>query len=221
MVLVCLPFDALWQHLPSYLGFSYLGLGASLHGCSSKAQLLLFILEEGYLLTAALMDRAEAWRWGATRRPWSGVATKSARLRACRSGGEELPHSRGQGRWPRGATPCPRSGAVAERNSPRSKEWQLRGRRRALRGASRFKGAMLSKCLIQFSVDGRGCVPSLLFDLRPNYGGGTEDNGDLLQKVLCRHCFTECPQACSRPLSTHALAGDSWTLTGKSGSVSD
>ena len=28
---------------------------------------------------------------------------------------------------------------------------------------------MLSKSLIQFSVDGRGWVPSLLFDLRPNY----------------------------------------------------
>ena len=26
-------------------------------------------------------------------------------------------------------------------------------------------GAMLSKSLIQFSVDERGCVPSLLFDL--------------------------------------------------------
>ena len=32
---------------------------------------------------------------------------------------------------------------------------------------------MLSKSLIQLSVDGRGCVPSLLFDLGPNYGGGT------------------------------------------------
>ena len=31
---------------------------------------------------------------------------------------------------------------------------------------------------------GGGYVPSLLFDLRPNYGGGNEDNGDLLQKVL-------------------------------------
>ena len=31
-------------------------------------------------------------------------------------------------------------------------------------------GAMLSKSLIQFSVDGQGCGPSLLFDLRPNYG---------------------------------------------------
>ena len=30
-------------------------------------------------------------------------------------------------------------------------------------------GAMLSKSLIQFSVDGQGCVPSLLFDLMPNY----------------------------------------------------
>ena len=38
-------------------------------------------------------------------------------------------------------------------------------------------GAMLGRSLIQFSVDGRGCVPSLLFDLRPNYGGGKEDNG--------------------------------------------
>ena len=38
MVSVCLPSDALSQRLPSYLGFSYLGRGVSLHGCSSKAQ---------------------------------------------------------------------------------------------------------------------------------------------------------------------------------------
>ena len=56
MVLVCLPSEALLQHLPSYLGFSYLGHGVSLHGCSSKAQLLLLTLNEGYLLTAALPD---------------------------------------------------------------------------------------------------------------------------------------------------------------------
>ena len=42
--------------------------------------------------------------------------------------------------------------------------------------------AMLSKSLIQFAVDGWGCVPSLLLDLRPNYDGGNEDNGNLLQK---------------------------------------
>ena len=49
-------------------------------------------------------------------------------------------------------------------------------------------GAMLSKSLIQFSVDGRGCVPSTLFDMMPNYHGGNEDNGDLLPKVPCTHC---------------------------------
>ena len=41
---------------------------------------------------------------------------------------------------------------------------------------------MLSKSLIQFFVDGWGWVPSLLFDLRPNYGGGNEDKGDLLKR---------------------------------------
>ena len=46
-------------------------------------------------------------------------------------------------------------------------------------------GAILSKSLIQFSVDGQGCVLYLLFDLRPNYSGGNEDNGDLLQQVPC------------------------------------
>ena len=56
MVSVCLPSDALLQHLLSYLGFSYLGHGVSLHGCSRKAQLLLLTLDEGYLLTAALPD---------------------------------------------------------------------------------------------------------------------------------------------------------------------
>ena len=64
-------------------------------------------------------------------------------------------------------------------------------------------GTMFSKSLIQFSVDGQGCIPSLLFDLRPNYGGGNEVNGDLLQKVPCMHLGTQCPRPCSRPLSTH------------------
>ena len=46
MVSVRLPSDALLQHLPSYLGFSYLGHGVSFHGCSSKAQPLLLTLDE-------------------------------------------------------------------------------------------------------------------------------------------------------------------------------
>ena len=56
MVSVCLPSDALLQHLPSYLGFSYLGREVSLHGCSSIAQLLLFTLDEVYLLIIAVPD---------------------------------------------------------------------------------------------------------------------------------------------------------------------
>ena len=53
---MCLPSDVLWQHLPSYLGFSYLGRGVSLHSYSSKAQPLLLTLDEGYLLDAASPD---------------------------------------------------------------------------------------------------------------------------------------------------------------------
>ena len=56
MVSVCLLSDALLQHLLSYLGFSYLGCGVSLHGCSSKVQPLLLTLDKGYLLTAAPPD---------------------------------------------------------------------------------------------------------------------------------------------------------------------
>ena len=56
MVSVCLPSDALLQHLPSYLGFSYLGRGVSLHSCSSKVQLLLLTLDEGYLFRVAPPD---------------------------------------------------------------------------------------------------------------------------------------------------------------------
>ena len=39
---------------------------------------------------------------------------------------------------------------------------------------------MLNKSLIQFSVDGQGCVPFLLLDLRPSCGGGREEKGSLL-----------------------------------------
>ena len=56
MVSVRLPSDALLQHLLSYLGFSCLGHGVSLHGYSSKVQLLLLTLDEGYLLTATPSD---------------------------------------------------------------------------------------------------------------------------------------------------------------------
>ena len=50
----------------------------------------------------------------------------------------------------------------------------------------------------QFSVDGWGCVPSLCFDPRPNYGGLKRTNGELLLKDLYSVPLTH-----SRPLSTH------------------
>ena len=75
---------------------------------------------------------------------------------------------------------------------------------------------MLSKSLIQFSVDGQGCVPSLLFDLRPDYGGGGEDNDDLLQKAPCTHCCTQCPRPCSWTPLIHTSAGDSQAWLGQS-----
>ena len=52
MVSVCLAS----RNTYCYLGFSYLGCGVSLHACSSKAQLLLLTLDEGYLLTTAPPD---------------------------------------------------------------------------------------------------------------------------------------------------------------------
>ena len=53
--------------------------------------------------------------------------------------------------------------------------------------------AMLSTSLIRFSVEGWGSVPSLLFDLRPNYGGDNADKDDLLLKAPCTHCCAQCP----------------------------
>ena len=88
MVSVCLPSDALLQHLPSYLGFSYLGRGVSLHSYSSKAQPLLLTLDEGYLLTAAPPDLER------------GIAPLGSPAPAqAQEGLEELSHTEGQEGW--------------------------------------------------------------------------------------------------------------------------
>ena len=79
---------------------------------------------------------------------------------------------------------------------------------------------MLSKSLIQFSVDGWSSFPSLLFDLRSNYGGGNHHNGNLLPKVPCTHCHTQGSRLCRGPQLIHTSSRDSWRLTGKSASVS-
>ena len=56
---------------------------------------------------------------------------------------------------------------------------------------------MLSKSLIHFSLKGRGCVPSWLFDLRPNYGGSNEDNGDLFQNSHASNATLSAPNPAS------------------------
>ena len=76
-------------------------------------------------------------------------------------------------------------------NLPDGRDW-LRGKL----GLVLMGGTMLSKSLIQLSVDCWGCVPSMRLDLRPNYGGGNEDNGDLLQKVPCTHPALSAPDPC-------------------------
>ena len=74
----------------------------------------------------AALDHARAWQRGATLHPRSRVVIKSARPGRRRSGREEL-------------IPRPRSGVAAKRSNPMSKEWQLRGCRRAKRSYSMFK----------------------------------------------------------------------------------
>ena len=56
--------------------------------------------------------------------------------------------------------------------------------------------------------------------LVPNYCGGNEDYGDLLQKVPCTHCCTQSLQPLQQVTANPRLHQDSWTLTGKSCSVS-
>ena len=101
---------------------------------------------------------------------------------------------------------------------PDGKDW-LRGKL----GLVVMAGAMFNKSLIQFSVGGWGwwvglCSLPVIY-LRPNYGGGNEDNGNLLQKVPCKNCYTQCPQPCSRPPLTQSSARDSWTLMGNYGAL--
>ena len=64
-------------------------------------------------------------------------------------------------------------------------------------------GAMLSKSLIQFSVDGQGGVPSLLFDLRPNYGG---DMKIMVTSFKRSHACTATLRA------TNPAAGHHWPM---------
>ena len=110
MVAVFLPSDALSQHLLSYLGFSYLGHGVSLHVCSSKVQPLLLTLDKGYL-------QQKHTSYDGSHR---SVAERNYPLPKVRGGDQECQAASAQ-EWPKGATPCPRSGVAAEMSYPAPK----------------------------------------------------------------------------------------------------
>ena len=75
-------------------------------------------------------------------------------------------------------------------------------------------GLVLHKSLIRFLVDGQGCFPSLfqtMVEVMKIMVTSFRTSHELLHWV---------PPRCSRPTLNHTFAGDSWTLTGKSRSVS-
>ena len=127
MVSVCLHSDVLLQHLLSYLGFSYLGRGVSLHGFSSKAQLLLLTLDpKGYLLTAALPDLQRGIAPlgpPAPVQPWllgHGVGPPGPRpwLRAWRWSSRPLPLASGLGAWGSSSRPPPLTSDLSSSSLP-------------------------------------------------------------------------------------------------------
>ena len=74
---------------------------------------------------------------------------------------------------------------------------------------------MLSKPLIQFSVDGGSRVPSLVFGLRPNYGRGNGIMETSFKRTYAHTAGFSAPDPSGRPLSIHTSARDSQTLTGE------
>ena len=80
-------------------------------------------------------------------------------------------------------------------------------------------GAMLSKSLIQFSVYGRVCVPFLLFDLRPSYGGGMKIMVTSFKRSCARTAALSAPDPAAghhRPTPPPETPGHSWASLGQS-----
>ena len=79
--------------------------------------------------------------------------------------------------------------------------------------------AMLSKSLIQYSVDGWGCVPSLLFSWGQTMAEVMKITATSFKRSHARTATLSAPN----PAAGHCQPTsppDSWTLPGKSGSVS-
>ena len=94
---------------------------------------------------------------------------------------------------------------------PDGRDW-LRGKL----GLVLMGGTMFSKSLIQFSVDRWGCVASLLFDLKPNYGGSNEDNATSFKRS--QPCWAQFPRPYNhhRPMPPLETPGHSCTSLGQS-----
>ena len=77
-------------------------------------------------------------------------------------------------------------------------------------------GAMLSKSLIHFSVDGWGCVPSCCLTWGQSMGEVMKIMKTSFKKAPCTHCFTQCPWPWSGPPPNPRLC---WTLLDTHGQV--
>ena len=75
---------------------------------------------------------------------------------------------------------------------------------------------MLSKSLIQFSFDGWGYIPSLLFTWGQTMVEIMKIMVASFKRSHARTARLTAPQPCTRPPLTQAFTGDSWTLPGKS-----
>ena len=77
---------------------------------------------------------------------------------------------------------------------------------------------MFSKSLIQFSIVGGSCVPSLIF----TWGQTMVEVMKIMVTSFKRShtLLHSVPPTLQQATPTHTSAGDSWTLMGKSGSVS-
>ena len=85
-----------------------------------------------------------------------------------------------------------------------------------------FWWAMLSKSLIQFPAEGWGCVPSLLFDLRPNSCEGNENNNhrELIELITWTMALSNSMKLC-RPTQDGWIIEDSFDKTWSTGQRND
>ena len=96
---------------------------------------------------------------------------------------------------------------------PNGKDW-LRGKLSLVL----MEGTMLSKYLIQFSVDGWRCVPSLFLTWDQTMEAAMNTMSTSFKRSCAHSATLSAPNLAAVHRCPHTSAGTSWTLTGKSGS---